>query len=113
MDKKKKIIFIILIVILIILCVIGVLSFISYSSYKPQKNQDFGNTEIDPENSNVVKDVMVSNSDEFIEYIKSYYYTAESEVKLDSDVDGCYKATGPDGVRYSYCDGAADVSIEG
>lgn len=120
MKKKKfnignsKIIFIVLCVILVVLIVLGVLSFISYSNkHKGFNDNDYEATVID-ENSGepYATDVLISSSEEFIDYIKGTYYNAEANVVLKDEKDGCYKATGPDGVKYSYCNGANDVSIE-
>ena len=114
MDKKKKIMFIVLLVILIVLCVIGVLSFVSYSKSKPQKNTDFEEVEID-ENSGepYAYGLDITTSEEFINAINEQYYNGEKKAKLTNEVDGCFKATGSDGVKYSYCVGAIDISIEG
>ena len=115
MDKKKKIIFIVLVIILLVLCAIGVLSFISYSNSKPNKNNDFEEVNVDPEKGGepMENTLLLETADEFAEYIKSTYYDESAVVKVDSDNNGCYKATGPDNVRYSYCTGALKVSIEG
>lgn len=119
-NKKKlniansKILFIVLIVILIVLIGLGVLSFISYSGkHKGYNDFDYEPTVID-ENSGepYATDILLNSSEEFIDYIKGSYYNAEANVVLKDEKDGCYKATGPDGVKYSYCTGASEVSIE-
>lgn len=111
---NSKILFIVLIVILVVLIALGVLSFISYSNkHKGYNDFDYEPTVID-ENSGdpYANDIIINSSEEFIEYIKGTYYNAEAKVELKDEKDGCYKATGPDGVKYSYCNGASDVSIE-
>lgn len=114
MNKKKKIMFILLSLLLVILLVIGVLSFISYSKKDDLKpNQDFGEKQELSENEPITIEPDISSGDDFVEYIKMNFYTIDADVKLDSDVDGCYKGTGPDGIRYSFCKGASEVSIEG
>ena len=113
MDKKKKIIFICLVIILLVLGSIGVLSFMSYSNNETKGNQTWDDVEIDEEKEPFAYSRIISSSDEFIKAINEQYYNGEEKAKLTDDTDGCYKATGPDKVKYSYCSGADDISIEG
>lgn len=113
MDKKKKILFIGLVIILIALTVIGVLSFISYSNNKNTKDDDWEVVDIGPDSGEpYAYGVTITSSDDFINTINEQYYNGEKKAKLMDEVDGCYKATGEDKVKYSYCTGDIEISIE-
>ena len=113
MNKKKLIIFIVLVVILVVLCVLGVFSFISYNNNKPKKNQDFGETEIDESKDPYAYDRVFASGEDFLDAVNSEYYNGEKKAELTYDKDGCYKAKGSDGIKYSYCTGGNGISIEG
>ena len=104
--KNRKVIFIVLCVILVLLIGIGVWSFISYSNNKGYNEFDYKPTIENPTDGDPYVDgVAIYSSEEFIEYIKANYYDHD-------DTNDCYKAVGPDGVNYSFCLGAQEVSIE-
>ena len=112
--KNKKVVFIVLCVILVLLLGIGIWSFISYSNkHKGYNTFDYEPTVVDPDSGEpYANDLMIFSGEEFVEQVKITYYDPEANVVLKDEKDSCFKATGPDGIKYSYCTGDPKISIE-